>query len=197
MLSVNGALPTGIAASLDPLTGVLTLSGEASHDAYEAAIRQIEFSTTQPIGTQKRIDVILFDGQEWGPEAKAFITVGNVCWQHRCSGARSRLQRFQWCAGRTIPRRSPAAGRRYRLPTLTFPSPTPTALRSNRQRSRWRITAEPADVLSFTGPAARHDHPDCLRFRHRRPHAHRLGYPGRIPDSLAPSGLQHHEHFHC
>ena len=77
VLSVNGALPTGITASLDPLTGVLTLSGEASHDAYEAAIRQIEFSTTQPIGTQKRIDVILFDGQEWGPEAKAFITVGN------------------------------------------------------------------------------------------------------------------------
>ena len=36
VLSVNGALPTGIAASLDPLTGVLTLSGEASHDAYEA-----------------------------------------------------------------------------------------------------------------------------------------------------------------
>ena len=79
VLSVNGALPTGITASLDPLTGVLTLSGEASHDAYEAAIRQIEFSTTQPaIGTQKRIDVILFDGEEWGAEAKAFITVGNV-----------------------------------------------------------------------------------------------------------------------
>ena len=77
VLSVNGALPTGITASLDPLTGVLTLSGEASHDAYEAAIRQIEFSTTQPIGTQKRISVTLFDGQEWGPEAKAFITVGN------------------------------------------------------------------------------------------------------------------------
>ena len=77
VLSVNGALPTGITASLDPLTGVLTLSGEASHDAYEAAIRQIEFSTTQPIGTQKRIDVSVFDGEEWGPEAKAFITVGN------------------------------------------------------------------------------------------------------------------------
>jgi hypothetical protein len=77
VLSVNGALPTGITASLDPLTGVLTLSGEASHDAYEAAIRQIEFSTTQPIGTQKKIEVTLFDGQEWAPEAKAFITVGN------------------------------------------------------------------------------------------------------------------------
>ena len=77
VLSVNGALPTGITASLDPLTGVLTLSGEASHDAYEAAIRQIEFSTTQPIGTQTRIDVSVFDGEEWGPEAKAFITVGN------------------------------------------------------------------------------------------------------------------------
>ena len=99
VLSVNGALPTGITASLDPLTGVLTLSGEASHDAYEAAIRQIEFSTTQPIGTQKRIDVSVFDGEEWGPEAKAFITVGNSPWQHRCSGARSRRQRFQWRRG--------------------------------------------------------------------------------------------------
>ena len=77
MLSVNGALPTGIAASAyDPLTGILRLTGEASHDAYEAAIRQMEFSTTQPLGTQKRIDVIVFDGEEWGPEAKAFITVG-------------------------------------------------------------------------------------------------------------------------
>ena len=49
VLSVNGALPAGISASAyDPLTGILTLTGEASHDAYEAAIRQIEFSTTQP-----------------------------------------------------------------------------------------------------------------------------------------------------
>ena len=79
VLSVNGALPAGIAASLyDPLTGVLTLTGGASHDAYEAAIRQIEFSTIQPIGTQKRIDVILFDGHDWSPEAKAFITVGST-----------------------------------------------------------------------------------------------------------------------
>ncbi len=30
------------------------------------------------LGTQKRIDVIFFDGLEWSPEAKAFITVGNV-----------------------------------------------------------------------------------------------------------------------
>ena len=79
MLSVNGALPAGISASAyDPLTGILRLTGEASHDAYAAAIRQMEFSTIQPLGIQKRIDVILFDGLEWGPEAKAFITVGNV-----------------------------------------------------------------------------------------------------------------------
>ena len=79
VLSVNGALPAGISASAyDPLTGILRLIGEASHDAYEAAIRQIEFSTTQPLYTQKRIDVILSDGLQWGPEAKAFITVGNV-----------------------------------------------------------------------------------------------------------------------
>ena len=142
VLSVNGALPTGITASLDPLTGVLTLSGEASHDAYEAAIRQIEFSTTQPIGTQKRIDVSVFDGEEWGPEAKAFITVGNTIGAPllRCSISTPTIP---MAAGRTIPRRSPAAGRRYRSPTLTFPSPTPTALRSNRQRSRWQSTESP------------------------------------------------------
>ena len=79
VLSVNGALPAGISASAyDPLTGILRLTGEASHDAYAAAIGQMEFSTIQPLGIQKRIDVILFDGLEWGPEAKAFITVGNV-----------------------------------------------------------------------------------------------------------------------
>ena len=54
---------------------------------------------------------------------------------------------------------------------------------------------EPEDVLSFTGPAVRITAAYDSRSRHS--HAHRLGYPGRIPDSLAPSGLQHHEHFHC
>ena len=79
VLSVNGALPAGISASAyDPLTGILTLTGEASHDAYAAAIGQMEFSTIQPVGIQKRIDVILFDGLGWGPEAKAFITVGST-----------------------------------------------------------------------------------------------------------------------
>ena len=45
---------------------------------YEAAILQVGFSTIQPIGTQKQIEVIVFDGQEWSPGAKAFIKVTGI-----------------------------------------------------------------------------------------------------------------------
>ena len=142
VLSVNGALPAGISASAyDPLTGILTLTGEASHDAYAAAIGQMEFSTIQPVGIQKRIDVILFDGLGWGPEAKAFITVGSTI-ETVAPTLDLDANDSNGVVGADYTRRSPAAGRRYRSPTLTFPSPT-TALRSNRRRSRWR-TRKPA-----------------------------------------------------
>ena len=178
----------------DPPTGVLTLTGEASHDAYEAAIRQIEFSTTQPIGTQKRIEVILFDGEGWSPEAKAFITVGNA---------------IGIAAAPVLdldPNDSNSVGPDY---TATFTSGGPeipvadtdvsitdadsTTIQS--ARITLGIIRVPEDVLSFTGPAAPHHR--GLRSRSRHSHAHRPGHPGRLPDSLAPSGLQHHEHFHC
>ena len=44
---MNGALPAGISASAyDPVTGILTLSGEASLADYQTAIHQVEFGTT-------------------------------------------------------------------------------------------------------------------------------------------------------
>ena len=47
LLSVNGPLPAGISASAyDPVTGILTLSGEASLADYQTAIHQVEFGTS-------------------------------------------------------------------------------------------------------------------------------------------------------
>ena len=52
LLSVAGSLPFGIFASaFNSFNGILTLSGAASHAAYQTAIEQIRFSTTQPVGT--------------------------------------------------------------------------------------------------------------------------------------------------
>jgi hypothetical protein len=76
LLAVNGTLPFGIfATSFNSIDGTLTLFGSASHAAYEAAIRQVVFSTTRPAGTVKTIDVHVFDGTEWSNDASAIITV--------------------------------------------------------------------------------------------------------------------------
>src|SRR5262245_47377344 len=79
LLSVVGALPAGVVASdhAEP-TGILSLPGTASHAAYEAAILQLQFSTTASVGTQKQIEVSVFDGLNWSSEAKAFITVSGI-----------------------------------------------------------------------------------------------------------------------
>ena len=62
-LSVNGALPTGISASAyDPVTGILTLSGEASLAAYQTAIHQVEFGTTDTSLTSRIIEITVNDG---------------------------------------------------------------------------------------------------------------------------------------
>ena len=51
VLSVNGSLPFGIVASpYDPVTGIVSLFGFASHADYQTAIEQIRFSTTAPAG---------------------------------------------------------------------------------------------------------------------------------------------------
>jgi hypothetical protein len=76
LLSVNGALPAGITFEpYNPATGILLLTGTASHADYEAALRLVEFSTTDDVGKQKQIEVIVNDGQEWSPEGKAFIKI--------------------------------------------------------------------------------------------------------------------------
>ena len=79
LLTVNGLLPAGIVATAyDPATGILRLTGTASHADYETAIRQVEFSTTEASGAHKQIEVTVFDGQDWSSEAKAFITVSGL-----------------------------------------------------------------------------------------------------------------------
>jgi hypothetical protein len=69
-------LPGGITATAyDPATGILRLDGQASFGAYEAAIRLVTFATTEAPGALKRVDIALFDGQDWSTEAAAFIHV--------------------------------------------------------------------------------------------------------------------------
>src|SRR5262245_11723203 len=79
VLSIIGVLPGTITTSgYDPGTGILRLTGAASHADYEAAILQIAFSTTAAVGTQKQIEVGVFDGQGWSSQTKAFITVSGT-----------------------------------------------------------------------------------------------------------------------
>ena len=145
VLSVNGTLPFGIFATpFDPFTGILTLFGYASHSAYQTAIEQIGFSTDAPVGVTKSIAVWVFDGFWWSNEATAIITVTSAAAPPH---PRSRRQQLQWRRARTIPRHSPPAGRRYRSPTPTFPSPTPTARRSSRPGSRSTINRQSGDAL--------------------------------------------------
>ena len=78
LLTVNGSLPAGIVATAYRAPdGILRLEGQASHADYEAAIRQVEFSTTDAPSNPKRIQVSVFDGQAWSQERHGF---------HRCNG---------------------------------------------------------------------------------------------------------------
>jgi VCBS repeat-containing protein len=75
-LTVNGSLPAGIVATAyNPVTGILRLDGQASHAAYEAAIRQVEFSTTDNPNQLKRVNISVNDGVAWSKDASAFIHV--------------------------------------------------------------------------------------------------------------------------
>jgi hypothetical protein len=76
LLAVDGPLPPGIVAiAFHTPSGVLRLEGRASHADYEAAIRQVVFSTTDTPGDLKRIQVSVFDGQSWSRNSTAFIEV--------------------------------------------------------------------------------------------------------------------------
>jgi len=75
---VNGTLPSGITASpYDPLTGTLTLTGMAPHADYQAALQQIEYSSTSASpGTATRlIEVVVSDGTLASDAATSFIHV--------------------------------------------------------------------------------------------------------------------------
>src|SRR5262245_25887366 len=78
LLSVVGSLPFGISASaFDSFNGILTLFGAASHSAYQTAIEQVRFSTTQPVGTHKTIAVSVYDGHDWSSAADEYLTVSS------------------------------------------------------------------------------------------------------------------------
>jgi Ca2+-binding RTX toxin-like protein len=62
VLSVLGALPAGITASVNG--GVITLTGEASLAAYQAALREIGFSSTSsnPSTVDRTVEITVTDG---------------------------------------------------------------------------------------------------------------------------------------
>lgn len=75
-LAVNGSLPPGIVATAYfSASGILRLEGQALHAAYEAAIHQVEFSTTDTPGDLKHILISVYDGTSWSKGATAFINV--------------------------------------------------------------------------------------------------------------------------
>ena len=75
ILSVNGPLPAGISASAyDPVTGILTLSGEASLADYQLAIHQVEFGTSSAVSSSRMIEVKVNDGTR---DSNAAVSVIN------------------------------------------------------------------------------------------------------------------------
>jgi hypothetical protein len=80
-LSISGSLPSGITASgYDPVTMTLTLSGVASLADYQAAIRQVVFSSTDPTpGTGDRgIQVTVNDGTANSNIATTYMHVNSA-----------------------------------------------------------------------------------------------------------------------
>ena len=78
LLTVTLPLPGGIVASAyDPGTGVLTLTGVASLDDYEVALRQVLYSndSDNPATVDRLIEVVVSDGVNTSNVAAAVITV--------------------------------------------------------------------------------------------------------------------------
>src|SRR5262249_15812198 len=78
MLSVKETLPGGISArALNPASGELTLSGEASLSAYQAALHQVVFSNTDeyPSTADRAVSVVVNDG---GADSNAASTTVHV-----------------------------------------------------------------------------------------------------------------------
>ena len=78
LLTVTVPLPGGIVASAyDPATGVLTLTGVATLDEYEAALQQVRYSNTSdnPATVDRLIEVVVSDGANTSNVAAAVISV--------------------------------------------------------------------------------------------------------------------------
>ena len=81
MLTVVGSLPGAIISSgYNPGTGVLTLSGPATADEYELALRQISYSNSgdDPATEDRLIEVVVNDGANDSNVAAAVIGVAAV-----------------------------------------------------------------------------------------------------------------------
>ena len=67
-LSLNGVLPTGLSITTSTVGGalLLTISGEANADVYEAALKQLEFEndSEDPNTEPREIEVTVFDDQD-------------------------------------------------------------------------------------------------------------------------------------
>ena len=76
-LGFDGPSPTGIAVSAyDPSTGIIILTGSASEAAYQSALRQITFSTTDTSSTETRIiNVVVNDGIFASNTAHALVEI--------------------------------------------------------------------------------------------------------------------------
>ena len=77
-LAANGDLPPGIAASsFDPATGIFTLTGSAPLADYQAALRQIEFGSSDPnpLTATRIIEVVVNDGSTDSNAALSLIQI--------------------------------------------------------------------------------------------------------------------------
>lgn len=78
VLSVLGTLPSGITAKVDG--AVITLTGEASLAAYQAALREIGFSSTSsnPSTVDRSVEITVTDGGQTSNTAVATVHVTGV-----------------------------------------------------------------------------------------------------------------------
>ena len=76
-LAVNGTLPPGITGAFDPATGIFTLTGSAPLAAYQAALRQIEFGSSDPnpLTATRIIEVVVNDGTTDSSVASSLIQI--------------------------------------------------------------------------------------------------------------------------
>ena len=78
-LLISGSLPGGITASAyNSATGVLMLTGVASIAAYQTALHQIEFSTTDTSTADRIISVTVNDGANTSNTAQTFMHVSSA-----------------------------------------------------------------------------------------------------------------------